>query len=108
MAGPISPTEANELRQKNIPDEVYDAFNTLIVRNLINGQAIVKVNEVVSLIQELIPFTTDLQIFDNHWLDVENAYRAKNWIVLFEKPGFGDSWDSHFIFKMQSIASHQR
>lgn len=37
-------------------------------------------------------------IFENHWLDFEDAYRASGWGVEYDKPGFNETYQARFIF----------
>ena len=67
--GPLSPAEAGELQTQQIPEEVFGAFNTLIAKNLSQGQAKVLQKDVISL---LVGQGVNREaIFDNKWLDVE-------------------------------------
>ena len=38
------------------------------------------------------------ELFDNHYLDIEPAYRNAGWKVEFDKPGYNETYDSYFVF----------
>lgn len=104
MPGPISPVEAKNKKGNNIPEVVFNAFNSLIIKNLIRGSAKIIQNDVVDLIcLEVNPETsknfTSKEIFDNHWLDIEEHYEKAGWKVKYNKPFFDESFDAFFIFQ---------
>jgi len=38
------------------------------------------------------------KIFEMGWLDVEDAYRAQGWNVVYDRPGYCESYEASFIF----------
>lgn len=117
---PISPAEAANINkaafEASIPEEVFEAFNELIVKNYVRstGSSVVKQDEVIKLIiDKLENNTNDEQHFSrqkckndilgNHWLDIENFYMNEGWIVNYEKSSYGESYfEAYFKFKMKS------
>jgi hypothetical protein len=97
MPGPISPSEVPGLKATIIPEGVFEAFNELIARSMSNGHATVWQSEAVALICERMG-VTEGQILSEHWLDVEDAYRAQGWLVNYDKPGFNESYAPSFKF----------
>lgn len=96
--GPITPDEVMDLKKDSLPQEVFDAFNHLIAKTWDGHSAVVKQKEAAALIASKTESTTD-QVYKNHWLDVEEVYRTSGWIVLYDKPGFNESYDAYFVFK---------
>lgn len=95
MSGPILPKDVNP--GGVIPEEVFDTFNGLIQDRFTNGSAIIPKNLVVC---ELVGLGyTETQIYHNHFLDVEDAYRAVGWDVTYDKPGRGESYEAFYTFK---------
>ena len=41
-------------------------------------------------------------IFDNHWLDVEDLYRKNGWKVDYDKPGYNESYNAYFVFSAKT------
>jgi hypothetical protein len=37
-------------------------------------------------------------IYDNHWLDVEEIFEKNGWSVSYDKPGYCESYDASFEF----------
>lgn len=95
---PISPNDANLAKTASIPEDVFDAFNTLIGQNW-NGQcATVYQDDVLDAIQQA-GYTAD-EIFNKKWMDVEPSYRDAGWKVSYDSPiGYaGESFKSYFKF----------
>lgn len=97
MAGPIKPSEALEKKAKDIPEEVFEAFNELIVANIdASGSATILQEDVIAKIKEKLRCTGKTFKFD--WLDVEPAYRKAGWSVSYDKPGYNESYEASFNF----------
>lgn len=92
----MSPAEAIELQMQQIPGEVFVAFNALIAQNLSDGMATVKQDDVMARL--VGRGMTRREIYDRHWLDVEDSYRALGWKVLYDKPGYNETGDAFFEF----------
>jgi hypothetical protein len=96
---PIKASEAQGKLNKSIPDEVIEAFNELIIKNLSGGSATVHQDEVVRLIVKKGIKRAD--IFENHWLDVENLFQENGWEVDYDKPGYNESYEAYFVFEVK-------
>jgi hypothetical protein len=100
MTRAITPDEATEqaAAAPNIPDQVFAVFNELIVKNLRDGEARVLQDDAVTAISGAL--TVERQdVFDNHWLDVEDAYRAQGWVVDYDKPCYNETYSAFFTFR---------
>lgn len=95
---PLNPKEILEKRIADIPDAVLEAFNELIAKNFNGAYAIVRQNEVVKLLVEKKGINKN-EIFENHWLDVEDLYRKAGWKVEYDKPGYNETYDAYFEFR---------
>lgn len=102
MPGPISPREAEAMRVKSIPEEVYVAFNELIGKKYVNGEATVLQDDAVALILSKLEQagrkTERRVVFDSGWLDIEKEYEAAGWRVQYDKPAIGESYAANFRF----------
>ncbi len=99
---PIKPSEVVDLKKNLFPDFVIEAFNELIAKNFRNKESTFKQSEVVKLILE--KSTTNIcqnDIYENSWLDVEDAYRSEGWSVEYDKPGYNESYPATFTFKVK-------
>lgn len=90
---PISPDDVASALV--IPDEAILAFNEIIAAG--GGvYVIIPQREVVALMVEKGLNRED--IYARGWLNVEPLYRAKGWKVTFDKPGYNEFYEAHFIF----------
>lgn len=100
---PITPQEALANVEKAFPAFVFEAVNNCINRHFFGKESFtIKQDEIVDEILKLAPEgTTRQEIFDRHWLDFENAYRKVGWAVHYDKPGYNESYDAFFEFKVK-------
>ena len=98
MSGPISPGDVAGRKTSSIPEQVFEAFNTLIVKRWSGNSAVVRQDEAVKAIMALMPVVTRSDVFTESWLDVEAAYRRAGWNVEYDKPGYNESYEATFTF----------
>ena len=96
MSGPIRPEDVSGQKAAQIPAKVFDVFNQLIARDWNGHSAIVRQDEVVRLLES--EGFDRARIFAEHLLDVESSYRAEGWDVVYDKPGFNESYPATFQF----------
>lgn len=95
---PINPSEAQALKDKNIPDGVIEVFNEMLVEKLSEGTATLNQGELVSRIMAKMGCERQT-IFDNHWLDVEGIFQREGWSVEYDKPAWDENYEAHFKFR---------
>ncbi|QQG42102.1 MAG: hypothetical protein HYV90_02180 [Candidatus Woesebacteria bacterium] len=95
---PISQKEVANEKQRLFPNEVFEAFNEMIIQNAGGGGGQISVDqgEVVKLMVKK-GLNRD-QIFKNGWLDVEDVYRKAGWKVEYDKPAYNEDYSAYFIF----------
>ena len=102
--GPITPAEAKSQKAASIPPKVFEAFNKLIVENLMpNGEAVFTQDSVLDAILQGVP-EEDVPahkhaLFHSGHIDVEEVYRAAGWKVDYDKPGYNEDYPATFTFK---------
>jgi hypothetical protein len=94
---PIRPDEVRSRVAHAIPEAVFESFNDLIALHWDGRRATVKQNEVVDLITKRTSAGRQ-EIFDRHWLDVEEAYRSAGWKVEYDKPAYCETYEAFFVF----------
>ena len=99
---PIRPSEVEEARRVTIPEAVFAAFNTCIANKWRNGRALVLQDEVIAEILRRMPDVERHTIFHSGWLDVEGAYRDEGWTVVYDRPGYNESYAASFVFSARS------
>lgn len=95
--GPIHANEINQIREALIPAAVFQTFNKLIADGFSGTQAIVHQDAVIKLLVEQ-GFSSQ-EIYDNHWLDIEDSYRKVGWKVKYDKPDYTENYASFFVFE---------
>lgn len=104
---PIRPDDVSLAKAKTIPGPVIAAFNELIAKHWNGREAVVKQEDVLALaiqrLTEVGTLTGDGPharriVFDNHWLDVEEAFRAVGWKVEYDKPAYCETYPATFTF----------
>lgn len=99
MSKPITPEEAIEAKPFEIPPEVFNAFNHLIVKNLRNGEARFTVDEAAKAVRDA--GINVAEAFREKWFDVEDSYRSAGWNVRFDKSGYNEPGPDYYIFRKQ-------
>lgn len=94
---PIKPSEIIVKKAVTIPEFVFDAFNVLITKNHNDRTSTVMEKEVVAEILSRCTFTGP-DIYNNHWLDVEEVYTKYGWEVEYDKPGYNETYGASFKF----------
>jgi len=99
MTKPITPDEAIKSAKPNIPPEVFEVFNELIIKGMqSNGVSYVGQNEAVMAVATKLMITR-AEAFSRKLLDVEEHYRKAGWDVEYRKPPYYDDSDPDFIFR---------
>ena len=94
---PVEPSEIHLKKKEIFPDEVIDAFNQLIIKNFDGNSAFIKQEDAIKLIQSKMEITRE-NLFKNKWLDVEEIYRYYGWNVVYDKPGYNETYEPSFTF----------
>jgi hypothetical protein len=94
---PVSPQDLQSGIVHAAPGFVIAAFNELITENYVGTRSVFKQKDVIARIQKNQGVTQE-EIFKSGWLNVEPHFRAAGWSVEYDKPGYNESYDAHFIF----------
>lgn len=98
---PVSPDDIMQQKIRDLPDEVIDAWNRILVRHWCGGSMTIRQETVVEELMPLSNFNRGA-IFSNGWLDVEELYRANGWNVEYDRPGYNESYDAFWVFTKRS------
>lgn len=94
---PIRPEEVTAVRTDTLPPEVFDAFNAEIAAKWDGRSATILQSSVVARIAAAMGIEPN-EIHARHYLDVETAYRAEGWSVVYDKPAYNESYPATFAF----------
>lgn len=98
MTRPIRPSEVLGAKTSSVPEDVFEAFNELIIENWSGVVAIIRQEKIIERIKFKMPGVSRAQIFDRGWLDIEDAYRAEGWKVDYDRPAYNESYEASFRF----------
>lgn len=99
MTGPLSPKQLVSLKEKRIPDEVFEAFNELIAESWNGHSSNFTLRKVVTrIVDKGIPRN---EIFEKHYLDIEKIYEKKGWSVEYDQPGYNETYEANFTFSVK-------
>lgn len=85
MTKPITPDEVGLRKAAQLPDEVIAVFNDLITARFDGTSAVILQDDAVTALTNALGIPRK-QVFERRLLDVEPAYEAAGWRVLYEKP----------------------
>lgn len=118
---PIKPEDIPSQPEPEIPEFVIDIFNELIIKNYdydTESSKIMQEDAVIKIVEHLCPDQHDRpkehvmnirkRIFKEKWLDVENMYRDKEWIVEFDKPAWCETYPAFFVFSKPKHKKRKR
>ena len=85
----------------NIPWYVIDAVNKLLTKNFVkDGPIEFTQDALISEIKSIQHNVTNAELFENHYLDIEDLYESYGWKVTYNKtPYYESNGDSTFTFK---------
>jgi hypothetical protein len=105
MPGPIKPKDVQKKRNETIPEEVFEAFNELIVQEWDGHRAHFTLKAAADSAfkklraNEKYKGLNRQDMYDKGWMDVEDAYHKAGWGVEFDKPGYNETYEAFFVFK---------
>lgn len=97
----ISPQEAQKKHQQQIPQEVFDTWNEVIVSHLhqysqrVESRFLLK--ELSSKLSSKMHMNFET-LKEKGYLDLEPFFRENGWSVDFDSPGYNESYDANFTF----------
>ena len=94
---PITPKEVIKEKADSRPPEVFEVFNELIVRYWNGHESRFSQELVLELLTAKLDCDND-KIISNHWLDIEDAYRKAGWEVVYDSPGYNETFPASFCF----------
>lgn len=97
----ITRQEVNEaLGNRVFPDFVIESFNEAILEAKLRGSTTVVQDVVMDKIisKHTHGTLTRQEIYDKHWLDVEDHYRKAGWSVTYDKPAYYENYKAYWTF----------
>jgi hypothetical protein len=91
MTKPISPSEVVDRQEELLPDHVIETWNRMIVAAW-NGRSATITQK--TAVKELGGSGGD----GTPWLNIEDIYRKAGWVVVYDKPGYCETYEASFTF----------
>lgn len=95
---PMSPDEVVGVKTSNIPEWVFKVWDKLIAHEWNGSSAHILQKDALAALRAANP-GMETDIFATGWLDIEPSYRAAGWSVVYDKPGYNESYNASFTFK---------
>lgn len=101
MTKPITPQELEKF-DSVIPDEVFDVVNSILLeKRQFGGESLSRImilqEDVVKKLVQDHNFARQ-DIYAKHMLDFEPHYRKAGWNVVFDRPGYCESYAAYWVF----------
>ena len=97
MLKPISPDEVISQKAKDFPEEVIEVFNSLIAKKWSNGYACITLAEAKKAV--VTALNQHNKSFCSDYMNVEDIFRAAGWEVVYDQPGYNESYEASYTFK---------
>lgn len=87
-----------EEQPQSIPPELYDTVNEFIKQRSSDNPITITQKEVMEALLARMPHVTRQHVWDHRWLDFESAYKKAGWKVVYDKPGYGETYEAFWEF----------
>lgn len=95
----IKPIQPHEISH-SIPGFVIEIFNDILKEKYFGSKITIKQDLVMDKIMAMSANNfTRQDVYNQHWLDVEDVFREAGWVVTFDKPAYCETHDAHWTFK---------
>ena len=92
---PYTPKEARDANANQLPDKVIETVNNLLAIQGGSNRIVIYQKDVL---KTLLTHYSMEEIRERHFLDIENTYRSRGWEVEYEKPGYNETGEPHWVF----------
>ena len=98
---PVTPAAAREAYESggDVPDFVVQTVNELIGKFYLPGGFSINQNDVVTALMAKRGNVSRQQVFEQKWLNFENAFRQLGWKVEHSKGTWGEEGSAYFHFE---------
>ena len=98
---PVTPATARETHESgdDVPDFVIEAVNELINKHWRDGGFSIKQSVIVTALLAKHGNVTREQVFEQKWLDFEQAFMQRGWRVRHSKGTWGEANSAYFHFE---------
>lgn len=83
---------------KHLPEGVIEAVNDLLLKSGSKNYISLTATAVREAICERMGVTAQTLNKNKHWLEFEPFYRAAGWKVVYDRPGYCESYEASYNF----------
>lgn len=95
---PVSPDQLANQDEHDIHPSMIRAINILLSR--FDGYSLnLTQREIVEKFLNLEPNMKRSDVFDNNYLDFIGIYRRAGWDIVYDRPGYNESYEPNYTFK---------
>lgn len=94
----IKPSEIMDNLDTIIDPAVIQAVNEILKEEFRGGSVTIRQKYIVSRAITINPKLTSDILYKNHHLDFEPIFRKAGWSVIYDKPGYNESYEAFFEF----------
>ena len=102
MTKPITPKDVESAKTSHTLPLIIEAANELIVEKWNGYNATFTLRELGTRARAKLGMQED-QEFERGQLDIEPIFRKAGWIVEYDRPGYNENYEAHFIFKKRRM-----
>ena len=97
---PFTFDDVKKSKKSHNMDIIIDAVNKLLVKNFSKRSSIIiSQDELIKEIKSLNDAVTNSELFENHYLDIEDLYENYGWKVTYNKSAYNEESSSTFTFE---------
>jgi hypothetical protein len=98
---PLTPQEVSTQTENEFPEWVIIGVNNSIKKNFRGkDEFTIKQKDILNEILSIAPKgTTKEIIYEKRYLDFEKMYKKFGWKIIYDKPGYNETYEPFFIFK---------
>lgn len=96
---PITPKEAGTAFREALPDAVIEEWNAAISEAGSHDwdYRVIRQDDIAERLAKRMGVALEV-VFAKRWLDVEPLYEAVGWTVVYDRPGFNETYPATFKF----------
>lgn len=108
----LSPQDIIDDLGNIIPKSVIQGVNNLLKLKYRGDSVVLYQNEIIKEIMKIEKQNngtlTRQQLFDNHYMDFEPIFSQAGWKVVYDNPGYNETYEANFTFTPKPKQPHTR
>lgn len=94
---PLSPKEVIE--NKQFDSRIIEVVNSFLIKRYVKGSSCtIKLKEIENELRSKYEDININELYENKQFDFEDEFRKVGWAVVYDNPGWNETYDSFFRF----------